>query len=280
MSRAVLLALLSGVLLGAAIAELALARHARARTAGRATRRRAAVRLLAALGRRLGPLAPPGDLAARMAAAGMAPAAAPGEVMAVKAGAAAAALLALLPLSSAVGGRAAVLLLAGAGAGGFLAPDLWLRRRARARGIAMARELPELLELLRVAAAAGLPPARALAEVGARGRGPLASELTAAARALRLGEGRRDVLDRLVARCPLEGAAALAAALDRAARHGGPLAPALAAQAAEARAARARALREAAATAAPKIQLAVALLLVPSAMLVVAAALLATLTGG
>jgi tight adherence protein C len=275
-SRAVLLALAAGALLGAAIAELASARAA----AGHVRRRSRVVRLLGAIGRRLGPLAPPADLAGRLAAAGLRPGVTPGDVMAVKAGAAATVLLALGPLAAALGGRAAVLVLSGAGAGGFLAPDLWLRRRARARGVAMARELPELLELLRVAAAAGLPPARALAEVGGRGRGPLAAELAAAARALALGERRRAVLDRLVARAPVEGAPALAAALDRAARHGGPLAPALAAQATEARAARARALREAAATAAPKIQLAVALLLVPSAMLVVAAALVATLTGG
>jgi tight adherence protein C len=67
--------------------------------------------------------------------------------------------------------------------------------------------------------------------------------------------------------------AALVAAMERSARHGAPLAPTLAAQSAHARAARARVLAERAARAGPKIQLAVALLLVPSAMLLVAAAL-------
>ena len=60
---------------------------------------------------------------------------------------------------------------------------------------------------------------------------------------------------------------------------GRPLAPALVALAADARAAHERALREEAARAAPKIQLAVALLLVPSALLLVGAALAATLAG-
>ena len=69
--------------------------------------------------------------------------------------------------------------------------------------------------------------------------------------------------------------AALVAALQRADRHGAPLAPALAALAADARAARARAVREQAAKAAPKIQLVVALLLVPAVMLLVGAALAA-----
>jgi len=67
--------------------------------------------------------------------------------------------------------------------------------------------------------------------------------------------------------------AALAAALRRAERHGAPLAGTLQAQAAEARAERARRIREHAAKAAPKIQLVVALLLVPSVLLLVAAAL-------
>ena len=63
------------------------------------------------------------------------------------------------------------------------------------------------------------------------------------------------------------------AALGRAQRQGAPLASTLTALATEARAERARAVREHAARAAPKIQLVVALLLVPSAMLLVAAAL-------
>jgi tight adherence protein C len=84
-------------------------------------------------------------------------------------------------------------------------------------------------------------------------------------------------MQRLVRRCPLAGMAVLVAALERAERHGAPLADTLAAQAREAREARARHLREHAAKAAPKIQLVVALLLVPSVMLLVAAALLASM---
>jgi tight adherence protein C len=69
------------------------------------------------------------------------------------------------------------------------------------------------------------------------------------------------------------------AALDRAARHGAPLAETLAAQARDARFALRRRVREEAARAGPKIQLVVALLLVPSVLLIVAAALLAALLG-
>jgi tight adherence protein C len=79
------------------------------------------------------------------------------------------------------------------------------------------------------------------------------------------------------ARCPLPAAAAFTVALTRADRHGTPLAPALAALAADARGDRARRLDDRAAKAAPKIQLVVALLLVPAVLLLVAAALLGAL---
>ncbi len=70
------------------------------------------------------------------------------------------------------------------------------------------------------------------------------------------------------------------AALDRSRRHGAPLADTLAAQARDARFALARSAREEAARAGPKIQLVVALLLVPSVLLLVAAALLSALLDG
>ncbi len=71
--------------------------------------------------------------------------------------------------------------------------------------------------------------------------------------------------------------APLIGAIERGARLGAPLADALAAQAREARALRAARVREHAARAAPKIQLVVALALVPSVLLLVAAATLGTL---
>jgi tight adherence protein C len=69
------------------------------------------------------------------------------------------------------------------------------------------------------------------------------------------------------------GVDALAAAVARAERHGAPLAPGVRALAVDARARAAQRLRDRAARAAPKIQLVVALLLVPAVMLLVAAAL-------
>jgi tight adherence protein C len=90
----------------------------------------------------------------------------------------------------------------------------------------------------------------------------------------------RDALKGTADRLPLGEVEQLVAALDRAARHGAPLAQTLAAQAEGARLARRRRIQEEAAKAGPKIQLVVALLLVPSVLLLVAAALAAALLGG
>ncbi|MCB0876512.1 MAG: type II secretion system F family protein, partial [Solirubrobacterales bacterium] len=69
--------------------------------------------------------------------------------------------------------------------------------------------------------------------------------------------------------------AGLAAALERSRRHGSPLARTLHEQASSLRADQRREVTERAARAAPKMQLAVALLLVPSVLLIVAAAIVA-----
>jgi tight adherence protein C len=166
-----------------------------------------------------------------------------------------------------------VVLLAGP-ATGHLAPATWLARRRRRRAEAVGRELADVLDLLRVAVAAGLSPLRAVGEVGRRHRGVLAGELRRAAARRSLGVPMADVLEDLERRTPGEGVPTLCAALRRADRHGAPMAGALTAQAREARSRAAAATTEAAARAAPRIQLVVALMLVPSVLALVAAALL------
>ena len=142
------------------------------------------------------------------------------------------------------------------------------------------RELPALLDLLRVTVEAGLPLAAALAEVGRRARGPLAEEWRRVGRETALGVPLAAALAGVPERVPLAEVESLVAALDRAARHGAPLAATLSAQADGARLARRRRIGEEAARAGPKIQLVVALLLVPSVLLLVAAALVAALLDG
>lgn len=244
----------------------------------RARRSAGALALLARVGRRVGAPTAPRELDARLAAAGRPLGLRASDVMAVRGGAGMIGLVVAVPLGSLLPGRLGLLAPFALPLTAFLAPDLWLRRLARTRASAMALELPDLLDLLRVALGAGLSLDRALAEVARRARGPLAREWRRAAVELELGLPREEALAGLAARCPCEGVRPLVRALERGARHGVPLADALAAQAAEARAAHARRLAERAAKAAPQIQLVVAVLLVPSVLLLVAAALLASFT--
>ena len=222
-------------------------------------------------------LRPPLDLAARLEAAGSD--LNPAEFMAIKALAALTASPLGAALATAAPGRLGPVLLAGVPGAAFLAPDLRLRKRTAARTGQARRELPPLLDLLRVAVDAGMAPSQALATVGTRADGLLAREWARVGQAVQLGEPLDAALASMTRRITAPEVRALADALRRAARHGAPLSDTLAAQARDARLARRRRIEEQAARAAPKIQLVVALLLVPSVLLLVAAALASALLG-
>ena len=114
------------------------------------------------------------------------------------------------------------------------------RRQAEA-GRALLDELPEIIDLLGLAVAAGLTAPLAVAAVGRRGAGALATSLGQAT-AVASRDGRRlpDVLDDLpVSLGPAgDGVRPLIGALADAARHGTALGPSLDRLAAEARTAR------------------------------------------
>lgn len=240
------------------------------------------LRLLARLGARLRPARSPAphDLEARILAAGTPGGLGVREVMAAKLAAAVVGAVLALVLSTAAPGRLGIALVLAGPVAGFLGPDLWLARRGAQRAAQVRRQLPGMLDLLRVGIEAGHSLPRALREVGARTTGPLASEWRALGRQVTLGVALADALAGMTARLPQPEVLALVAALDRARRHGAPLAESLSAQARDARFALARHAREEAARAGPKIQLVVALLLVPSVLLLVSAALLSALLDG
>lgn len=265
MTRATVLAAAAGACAAPALVDLVLGLRLPGRPVGAL-----GVRMLALVGRRLGARAPRG-LRPRIEGAGMELAVA--DFMAVKAGAALAGGAVGVAALPAAPGRLGVALLVALPAAAFFGPDLWLRRRTGRRARAMEAELADVLDLLRVAVGAGLTPARALREVGARHRGLLAGELRRAAAGMELGVARVTAYGELERRCPAAGVPAFVAALHRADRHGAPLAGALAAEARAARARQAQRAAESAARAAPQIQLVVALLLVPAVLLLVAAAL-------
>ncbi len=239
----------------------------------------AAIRTLARVGGAAVRRAAPRDLERRIEAAGRPGGLEARELMAAKL---ACVVVTALPgglLGALAPGRLGVLLVAAAPVAGFLAPDLWLGRQAAARAAAARRQLPELLELLRVTIDAGASLPAALAAVGARADGPLAVEWRAVGREVELGVALEEALAAMRRRLPLAEVHALVAALDRARRHGASLGSTLGGQARDARLSLRRRVQEDAARAGPKIQLVVALLLVPSVLLLVAAALASALLG-
>lgn len=190
------------------------------------------------------------------------------------AGAGAACAFAVAPAAP---GRLAVVVAAGLPVAGFLAPDALLERAARERRRRLVSALPDALDLLAVGAAIGRSPAVLLSEIAAPDGGPLAVELARTVSELECGVPQRAALRSLRERAPGAEVGAVAAALERSSRHGSPLADQLHAQATDLRREQRRRLEERAARSAPKIQLVVALILVPSVLAMIAAALLAHL---
>jgi tight adherence protein C len=235
------------------------------------------IRLLARAGGLLRPAAAPSGLALRLAAAGRPGGLGAGELLAAKLAAALAAAATGVPLSAVAPGRLGPALVLAAPVAGFLAPDAWLARRAGERARRARRELPALLDLLRVTIEAGASLPAALAAVGEGASGPVAAEWRAVGREVALGAPLSEALRELALRLPLPELRAFVAALERARRHGAPLADTLASHARDVRFTLRRRVQEEAARAGPKMQLVVAGLLVPSVLLLVAAALVAAL---
>jgi len=196
-------------------------------------------------------------------------------VLAAKlAGAGAGAVLGALG-SPALPGRLAIVAALALPAAGFVAPEAMLERAARRRCARLLAALPDALDLLAVGTAAGRSPATVLGEISGAAGGPLAAELALAVAEIECGVPQRQAIAALRDRVPGAGLGALAAALERSRRFGSPLAVQLHQQAASLRREARRRIEERAARAAPKIQLVVALVLVPSVLLMILAALVA-----
>jgi tight adherence protein C len=213
-------------------------------------------------------------LSARLARAGLVERISPQALLAVKVGGALAGLLWAMVLAPAAPSRLAWIVAIGLPAAGFLGPDAWLERRARQRLRALRAGLPDALDLLAVGTAAGRSPLAGLSELGA-GEGPLARELAMLSAESSCGLPQSEALESLRRRAPVREVSAMCGVIERSRRHGSPLADQLREQATALRGVQRRRIEEHAARAAPKIQLAVALLLVPSVLLMIAAGLLA-----
>ncbi len=178
-------------------------------------------------------------------------------------------------MSAVLPGRIGTVLLVGMACFGFLLPDLLLERTARRRHRRMVAALPDALDLLAVSVSAGRSLGAGLTEIGESGRGPLTVELAETGADLAWGMPQRIALDSLRGRIAGREVASLCATLERSRKLGSPLAEQLRRQSSGLRQDQARLIEEQAARAAPKIQLVIALILVPSVLLLIVAALIA-----
>ena len=172
-------------------------------------------------------------------------------------------------------GRTAVAVFLAFAAAGFFVPDVLLEREARRRHRRLVAALPDALDLLAVSAGSGRGPAAGLEQLARAGEGPLAEEMRITVAELSCGSPLATALAALRGRVAGAELATLVAAIERSRRFGSPLADQLRRQAAALRRDGRRAVEERAARAAPKIQLVVALVLVPSVLLMIAAGLIA-----
>jgi tight adherence protein C len=160
-------------------------------------------------------------------------------------------------------------------AAGLVVPDALRARHERRRRRQLVAALPDALDLLAVGTSAGRSPAAGFAEIARGGTGPLAQELAITVAELDCGRPLAEALAGLRARVPGGEVATFCASIERSRRFGSPLADQLRRQSSALRREQRRAVEERAARAAPKIQLVVALVLVPSVLLMIAAGLIA-----
>jgi tight adherence protein C len=158
-------------------------------------------------------------------------------------------------------------------------PDLWLRAAALRRAERIERRVPELVELVASMVAAGVGVDASLRGAGDAVGGELGEELERMHANVALGRPRLDELRDLADRTGAPSLAQLALSLRLSDRLGVPLAETLRRQAERARVRRARAVQERAAKAGPRVLVVVVFVLVPAALLPLAAAVVLTVSG-
>ena len=198
-----------------------------------------------------------------------------GTILAGKLAGAALGVLVALLAAPGLPGRISLVAAVAFPAAGFMLPDALLEREARRRMRRLVVSLPDALDLLAVGAEAGRSPGAVLGEIATATTGPLATEVAVTTAEIECGSSQNDALGSLRDRVRGGQVAALTAALERSQRYGSPLADQLRDRATSLRHEQRRRIEELAARAAPKIQLVVALALVPSVLLMIVAALVA-----
>ncbi len=136
--------------------------------------------------------------------------------------------LAIAGLSLLIGlGAAAIFFALVGGAVGFMAPEFWLGRRIRSRGMQMVLQLPDALDLLTISVEAGLGFDAALAKCVEKMEGPLIVEFRQALAEIRMGRTRRDALRDVAARADAQPISNFIGAIVQAEQLGVPIAKVL-----------------------------------------------------
>jgi tight adherence protein C len=180
---------------------------------------------------------------------------------------------------AAIGGVTGIVTALAVAGFGVAYPVLWQGAAAARRADRIERRVPELVELVASTVAAGVGLDASLRGAGEAVGGELGAELELAYANIALGRPRADELRDLAARTGSPSLAQLALTLRLSDRLGVPLTEALRRQADRARTHRARAVQERAAKAGPRVLVVVVFVLVPAALLPLAAAVLLTVAG-
>ncbi len=202
------------------------------------------------------------------------------DFVALKVGATVGALCIVLFIATLAPGRLAYLFIFLTPVAAYLLPDGLLRRMSKRRREMIVGELPDFMDLLRISVEAGLPIQRSLDLASERTDGPLGRECDRMVRERRLGADFGNTLKELADRTGVLEVDRFVSAYESAERLGVTVSETLEQQARVVREARKRDVQVKAARSSPKIQLVVALVLVPAVLLLFAAAILGQLIGG
>ena len=158
---------------------------------------------------------------------------------------------------------------------GWFYTDIWLSGVARARQARIQRDLPDFLDILAVTVSAGVAFRSALERVAEALQGPLGEEIMTALRQMELGMSRRQALEGIKDRNSSESLNQFITALLQAEELGVPLADALGNLAEDMRRSFYQAARRRAAKAAPRVSLIVSTVIVPGAIVLIVASVIA-----
>lgn len=127
---------------------------------------------------------------------------------------------------------------------GFFVPDLLLARQGEQRAEAIARDLPDAIDLLTVTVESGLTFDAGLTQVSRNTQGPLAEEFTRVLKEIQIGSGRATALKALADRTDIDDLRIFLNSMIQAERLGIPVADVLRVQSSEMRVKRSQRIEE------------------------------------